>query len=380
MGLIGAAAGMAVREGLRSAARPQPPAARLAELRAEVAQTAASRAEVMKAAATVGIRQHATLVQQREVLNGDQVLRYNYTALKHFAVWNCDAEIVTAALWVAMTHGRDSRGFPVFPYCSRLGIFGPSGSGKSWKSRLVGKLSYKGEILVEMTKPSFIDFVADHNTVIITEADEAFRSPGRSRGILAVINASYEPDRATSRKQGGQKVKIPLFAPIVLDGVDTLLSEARQDLRTMISRCIIIRAQQAPDGYRPPRFNTQARAVAEMICNQNSAWMAQEVAGGIGDDEPDVPDHLGNRPFALWEPLFAIAARADQFTAKEREERGETGPGPWTAACWNACEQLESAPEAQAAQTVEKMSELDRSMAQWGYDGPAGELEGPEIA
>lgn len=368
MGIAGSIAGTMVRDAARSGAqtRPQAPAGRTAALRSQVRQRAAGRAEVMASAAAAGIREPGAFVRQQERISGDATLRYIYTCLSHFAVWNSEAEIVAATLWVAMTHGRDSNGFPVWPYCSRLGIFGPSGSGKSWKSRLVGKLSYKGKILVETTKPSFIDFVADHHTIIITEADEAFRSPGRSRGILAVINASYEPDRSSSRKQGGVAVEIPVFTPIVLDGVDTLLSETRSDLHTLISRCIIIRASRAPDGYRPPRFDTRARAVAEMISKQASAWMAQEVAGGIGEDIPGVPDHLGNRPFALWEPMFAVAARADRFTAGQREDGGE---GPWTSACRVACEQLETASFDQEA-----MSELDRAMAEWGAAPEGDEL------
>lgn len=309
--------------------------------------------------------EHAVVVS-REPVDGDETLRYVYTFLKRFAVWGSDAEIVTATLWIAHTHARDARDMPIWQYCARLGIFGPSGSGKSWKSRLVGKLAYKGEILVEPTKASFIDFCADHNTVIVTEADEAFRSPGRSRSILAVINASYEPDRSTSRKQGGVKVKIPLFTHIVLDGIDTLLSAARPDLKTMISRCIVILSQQAPEGYRPPRFDAKARMIAEQLGQRASAWMAQEVEDGMAEDEPYVPEQLGNRPFGKWEPLFIVAGRADAaWRGKQEGDVPEGEPGPWSAALAAACDQLELGPGL-AEQPEEVKSELDRVMAEWG--------------
>jgi hypothetical protein len=42
---------------------------------------------------------------------------------------------------------------------------------------------------------------------------------------------------------------------------------------------------------------------------------------------PDVPEGLGNRPAALWEPLFAIADAAG---------------GPWPALARQACVDLES--------------------------------------
>jgi hypothetical protein len=328
--------------------------ARVAELHAQGQQRAAQ----MNPSAAVAVRGQSAVTVTREPVDGAETLRYIYTFLKRFAVWNSEAEIVAAALWVAQSHARDAGGMPIWEYCARFAILGPSGSGKSRKSRLVGKLAYKGKILVEPTKPSFIDLCAEHHTVIITEADEAFRSPGRSRGILAVINASYEPDRSSSRKQGGQVIDIPLFVPIVLDGIDkVLLSENRPDLRAMMSRAVCVLSREAPAGYRAPRFDAQARNVADLLSQRTSAWMAQEVEAGMAGDRPTVPDHLGNRPFSLWEPMFTVALRADQ---------GDPG-GPWSRACWDACEQLE-AQFGQADQNEEVKAELDRTMEEWGLE------------
>ena len=301
--------------------------------RSQRAQRGASirkRTEELKArtgmpGSTLAVREGSVMAHRAEPVDGDQVLRYVYTYLKRFAMWGSDAEIVTSALWIAQTYARDGDGMPVWQYCARLGIFGPSGSGKSWKSRLIGKLASSGEILVEPTKPAFIDLCADNNTVIITEADEAFRSPGRSRGIVAVINAAYEPDRSSSRKQGGVAVKIPLFCHVVLDGIDeVMLSPNRPDLRPLISRCIVLMARRAGEGYRPPRFDSSARAIAAQLGQRCGAWMAQEVLDGMADDVPAVPEHLGNRPFALWEPLFIVAGRADK-ALREKAEKGRRG-------------------------------------------------------
>lgn len=305
---------------------------------------------------TMEVRKPHALVRQRTEVDGAEVLSYIFTFLKWFAVWGSDAEIVTAALWVAHTYARDGDGMPIWAYCARLGIFGPSGSGKSWKSRLIGKLSYKGEILVEPTKPAFIDLCAEQHTIILTEADEAFRSPGRSRGIVAVANASYERDRSSSRKQGGVAVKIPLFVHMVLDGIDdVMLSENRPDLRAMVSRCIVLLARKAAEGYRPPRFDRRAREVAELLGQRCAKWMAQEVADGMADDVPDVPEHLGNRPFALWEPLFTVALRADKGDPE----------GQWSMAARDACEQLEAA-FGTVEQDDDVKSRLDQIMAEYG--------------
>lgn len=296
------------------------------------------------------------VVQAREQIDGDQVLRYMYTFLRRFAVWGSEAEIVTAALWIAHTHARNGEGIPVWQYLARLGVLGPKGSGKSHKCRLIGKLCWSGEILVVPTKAAFIDLCAENHTIIITEADEQFRSQGKSREIVAIANAAYEPDRTAPRKQGGMVVKVPLFAHLVLDGIDeVLLSPARPDLGALMSRCIIVPARKAPAGYRPPRFDAQARSIAEQLSKRASAWMAQEVAAGMAGDIPVVPEHLGNRPFALWEPLFTVALRADS---------GDPD-GPWSRACAEACEQLEDG-QGLPEPTEAEGTELDRQMAEWG--------------
>lgn len=332
--------------------------------RAEIhAKAQAVRGEVITSpVGQVMVRTGSAIVPARPLIDGDKTLRYIYTFLKHFAHWGSEAELVLATLWVAQTHARDGKGTPIWQYCARLAILGPSGSGKSWKSRLIGKLCYLGEILVEPTKPAFIDLCADNHTVILTEADEAFRSPGRSRGIVAVANASYEPDRSSSRKQGGVAVKIPVFCHLVLDGIeDVLLSPNRPDLLALMSRCLKIFSRRAPEGYRPPRFDGRARAVAADIGKRATAWMAQEVADGMADDVPVIPEHLGNRPFALWEPLFIVALRAD---------KGDPD-GPWSTACRDACEQLEAVAGV-ADQTEDQESELDRQMAAYGFDDEEG--------
>jgi hypothetical protein len=362
---------------LMGAARTIERGARYAQARQRVDERRTELA-AGRAGGAVAVRPAAAMVRQREPVDGDETLRYVVAFLRHFAVWGSDAEILTAALWVVQAHARDGDGMPVWQYCARLGIFGPSGSGKSWKTRLIGKLAPAGKILIEPTKPSFIDLCADRHTVILTEADELFSTTGRNRGILAVVNAGYEPDRTATRKQGGKVVEVPVFGPVVLDGLDSMIKATRADLRTMISRTICIMARQAPDGYRPPRFDKQARYAAEMLSQRCAQWMAQEVAAGLADVVPHVPEHLGNRPFALWEPLFAVAQRADEALRARQEKDGGAagdGPGPWTLACAEACEQLEDgAGLPEEDDDDEGMSDLDRIMA--GYSGgaaPAGD-------
>ena len=157
-----------------------------------------------------------------------------------------------------------------------------------------------------------------------------FGAGGRNRGIVGVVNAAYEPDRVHTRMRGRQAERVPLFGSMVLDGLDSMVKATGPDLRTMISRCIVIKVRRAPGGYRAPRFDKTARAVFARGGEKLAQWMAQQVRDGIGDVVPEVPEGLGNRPAALWEPLLSVADAAG---------------GDWPVRARQACTDLESAAE-----------------------------------
>lgn len=311
---------------------------------------------VLGSPGTVAVRERSAVIQARPDINGDATLRYVYTFLKRFAVWPSEAALVAATLWIAQAHARDEEtGLPVWEYASRFLVVGPYGCGKSRIARLIAKLCPEGEMLLEPTKAALVDMIADHKTVVMTEVDELFYTSYRNRPLLAILNAGYEPDHQAPRKHGGKVLKVPLFGPAVLDGLDVLIQATRPDLRTLISRCIVMHAVKAPEGYQAPRFDKAARAIAAQLSNRLATWMAQEVAAGIGDEVPNLPEALGNRTASLWEPLFTVALRADEGDPE----------GPWSAACRDAWQHLENAaglPD----QDDESLSELDRVMAEWG--------------
>jgi hypothetical protein len=136
---------------------------------------------------------------------------------------------------------------------------------------------------------------------------------------------------------------------MILDGLNSLLKATRGDVRTIIGRCIVVAVKRAPDGYRPPRFDKQARSVAKMISERNALWMAQEVADGIEDYVPEMPEGIGKpRRVALWESLVAVCDRAG---------------GEWPGLIREAFVQLESAdlPD----ESDDQAAELDRTIAAW---------------
>ena len=150
---------------------------------------------------------------------------------------------------------------------------------------------------------------------------------------MAVLNASYEPGHFHTRKSGGKVQEIHLFGTEILDGLDTLLQPTRPDMRGLISRCIIIRVRMADDGYRRPRWDKDAQDLARRGRDRLAMWAAQQVADGLADVIPELPEGLGTpRRCALYEPLFAIALAAD---------KGDPD-GYWSTAMADAAWELEA--------------------------------------
>jgi hypothetical protein len=273
------------------------------------------------------------------------------------AVWPNGWAQVTAALYAAAAHAKDEDGLPVWQYAPRLFFTSrEGGSGKSWLTRQTLALCPGGKSLVEMTKASLIDLIAQHATVAVTELDRFVGTGRRNPWLTGIANAGYEPDHMTSRKHGGKVQEIPLFGPMILDGLDSVIYATGQELKTLMSRCIIVRVERAPDGYRPPRFDGEKRSIAKALNGRLARWMAQEVADGIADRIPDVPEGLGNRPASLWESLFAVADAAG---------------GDWPALARGACERIESASglpgEDEAAADA-----IDRALDSWDAPKPFG--------
>ena len=310
--------------------------------RRQMREASAMLAQVA-APAQVAVRAEAAVTSaqgERAEIDGAKLLRDVREFLRHFALWPSEAALTLATLWAAQSHARDPQTrLPVWEYAAKLLITaGDYGSGKSWIAKLTGMFCPDTAILLEPTKPSLIDVIAENATVIVTEVDELFASAGRNRGIIAVINASYEPGRTHTRKSAGKVEKVPLFGFMILDGVDAIMKATRPDLRAVVSRCLVIRVEMAPDGYRRPRMTAEAKAAAAAGNALLGQWVSGLVADGLAGSIPDMPEGVGSpRRYSLWEPLFAVALAADQ---------GDPA-GYWSTACREACEQIEKGVPAQ---------------------------------
>jgi hypothetical protein len=288
-----------------------------------------------------------------EPVDGAQLLAETVTALAHFAVWPSEAALITAALWAAQRHARDEKTcLPVWPYSPHLFITSEEGgSGKSWMARLVAKLAPDGKMLVESSKASLVRLIAKRATPVVTELDVLVGNGGRSKWFTGIANAAYECDQSTWRVDHGKELEIPLMGGFVLDGLDSVEKSTGAEMRTLMSRCLKIRAVRAPDGYRAPRFDDDARAAFAHGSQKLATWMAQEVRGGIGKVVPEVPRGLGNRPAALWEPLFAVADAAG---------------GDWPAWARQACAELESPGK---SEDHEKEDAYQAALSSWAGAG-----------
>ncbi len=278
---------------------------------------------------TVAVRPaQAVVIPPREPIDGNALLNDVHTALERFAIWPSEAALVTAVLYAGHAHGRDGKTLlPVWPYSPKLFFTSAEGnSGKSWMGRLTGKFCPDDKMMVEINKANLIRLIEERATPIVTELDVLVNTGGRNKWFTGIANASYEADQATSRTQNGKRIDIPLQCPMILDGLESVIKGTGTDLKTLVSRCIVVHVERAPDGYRPPRFDKSARAVFQMGSVKLGEWMAQQVNDGIGEYVPDVPDWLGNRAAALWEPLFAVADAAG---------------GEWPAWARMACADLE---------------------------------------
>jgi hypothetical protein len=338
------------------------------------------------AAAQVAVTERSAMTyapaeEPAEPVDGAVVLRAIRVCLGYMALWPSEEALIAATCFVAQSHARTIRadlgdqfaGFalPVWQYAPRFFLTSSTGgSGKSWMARLMALLCADGKSLIEPTKASLIDLIADQCTVVITELDRLLGTTGgRNGGIVAVANAGYEPQHLHTRMKNRKAEQIPLFGPMILDGLDSLLKW--QDLQTLFSRAVIAHVRKGPAGYKPPRLDSAALAQFTQVRDLAAQWMAQGVAAGIGDYVPELPAGVGNRAAAIAEPLFAVAQWA-----------GAEWP-TLMAGAWARIESANGLPPAQAEQQVKASTTLAAWAQAQGMEwnaGTEGSTEGDDWA
>ncbi|MHB1432004.1 MAG: DUF3631 domain-containing protein, partial [Streptosporangiaceae bacterium] len=277
------------------------------------AADALAAASVPVLTGTVAVRQPATVARtgSTPAMDGDRLLTYVYGMLAHYAVWPSEAALVAATAWIAHAHARDASGTLVWQASPRL-LFSSvePGSGKSYAMRLVARLCPAPEIFAEPSEPAIAHAVGRlHATLALDEIDVLFGRGDRKAALRGLINDGYVRGSSWARVRGGQVDRIPTFGALLLAGLDAVETATGGRMAATLTRCIRIRMRRAPDGFRPPRWDADARRAATVLTTQLARWAAQ-VLVHLGDEIPDMPDGIGNRDAEIWEPLIVAADAA----------------------------------------------------------------------
>jgi hypothetical protein len=330
--------------------------ARVQQRQADNALRAQQRAG--RAPSALAVPAPAAVVRQREPVDGVQVLGYARQFLGHFSVWPSDAALTTAALWAAHAHARDAGGTLVWLASPRL-LFSSAepGSGKSHSMRLTARLCPAPAVLTEPSEPALAQLIGKEKaTIALDEADVFFGAGSRKAAARAIINDGYTPDGTWARVRKGEVERIPTFGALMLAGLDKMDTGTSGQLEATLKRCIRMRMRRAPAGYRPPRFDDQARFAATLITGRLGNWAQQELPA-LSGHIPELPGGIGNREAELWEPLLTVA---------------DTAGGPWPDLARAACEEM-VATGGMPSEDQDRLSRLDDILASWTGEEDEGE-------
>jgi hypothetical protein len=198
------------------------------------------------------------------------------------------------ALWVAHAYA-----LPTWDYTGRLYITAPQpGCGKSTQAEVMAFISPDAVQTASASGPGLFRMISGGQvTLFIDEAENQF-SPhgGRDKEIVtSVINSGYKRGAVVVRSEGNASVQHPVYAPVVIVGIDNgLLPD------TTRSRCIPIRMVPGPniaEKFRPRRHREFAVEVGARLSNSAMDWELHE-------------SDLTMRQGDLWESLLSVADAA----------------------------------------------------------------------
>ena len=337
MGLIGEAGRMVAREAL------------YAQRRQQVHDIAQQKAGQLHAA--VAVRAPAALVRTREPVDGSQTLTYVTRYLRHMIQFPSEAALLTTALWCMHSHCRDASGRLVFLTSPRLLFTSKSpGSGKSWAMEIAAQLCPSPAVMIEPTMPALVHSVgAAHDTVALDEVDVFFGGGQgeRKAAARAIINAGYRGSGAYRRMYKGEAQIVPCFGAMMMAGLGKIGTNSA--LEATLQRCHKVVMVKAAPGYRPPRWDRQAQAAAQIISERMAVWASQNL-DDLGTHVPEVPGWLNPREAELWEPLLSIADLVGE---------------PWGQLALAACEEMVTSG-GQPPEDEDKLAELEDIMNGWG--------------
>jgi hypothetical protein len=250
--------------------------------------------------------------------HGEAVLNEVRHFLSRFVTFPSQAVLDTVALWIAHTHVVDGEDRVAFNTTPRIAFISDEpASGKSTALQLVCELAHKGQILIDVTHPSFAEEMHENQATIgIDEMDVLFGNGAAKRVLRSLLNGGYKRKTAWWTRAG--KDKRCIFGPVAFAGLGTKW-KASDDLRALRTRTIQITMVPGPE---PETYRDREHdAIAGRLRKVLGKWSARH-APEIVTSWPDMPDGIRNRDRELWEPLLAVADTA-----------GGHWPGSARAAC-----------------------------------------------
>jgi hypothetical protein len=328
-----------------------------------VRERMAARAATMGASPAGGeveVRQPADGVQalQQEV-DGERMLGYLRVLLGRYVAWPSDAALDAAVLWIAHAAARDGEGKLIWRASPRLLLTSSqNGSGKSTVLDLVALVLHSRFGRIKPTFRALVQILGRYNEVaLLDEAQVTFGAGRKSEDIRQAINAGYTPRAAALSMHGSKADAVPMFGPVAMAGLDSLITDTSGRLADTLARCVIVRLSRAP--RRMPELDEDGEQAAQLIGTALSAWTAQQgfalrlaarrLAARAADEDPATDIGDGGRYAQICRPLRAVA---------------EVAGGRWPEASEVAVGELARAA-AGAGQGDSALADLDAIMSGW---------------
>lgn len=262
--------------------------------------------------------------------------------------WGNQHALTVATLWAAHTSARVAcsntehkhiPGLPgsmVWQATPRLGLFAATpGAGKTYLAECILRFVPNPSLQDEPTGPGLVRLIGlKHATVAIDEGDIFVGNDSRKRVAISVLNNGYRPGGKSTHAEGSRDVfDVPTYGPVIIAAIDTIETGTGDRLKALLTRFIVLRLKQAPDGYRPPRIRRADEADIKTISEYLQSMM-MSLSETLGQMEAEMPSYMGPRQAEIWEPLFLIAALADSQDPREAGDRSNWSARILAAADW----------------------------------------------
>jgi Protein of unknown function (DUF3631) len=239
-----------------------------------------------------------------EETDGAQLLDDVRKFLGRFVAFPSSHAQVAVTLWAAHTHLVAQ-----FDSTPRLALLSPEKqSGKTRTLEILDLLCAGPERLSDASAAFIFRRIGQGEvTVELDECDAIWKrrnSDESAEALRSIVNAGHRKGATVGRVEmdgkSGKLVRFPVYAPVALAGIGGLPD-------TILDRSVIVRMRRrAPDEkveeYRERTTRPEGEGLRVLLAD----WCAS-VAEKIGDQWPDMPAGVHDRPADVWEPLLVVA-------------------------------------------------------------------------